>query len=136
MNDRLRFLHLWLGLAAFAVFLYTGIYMRMHFPEAYRGREIVRYLFRANHIYILFAALLNLTLGFYLSDAGARGTRTLQMVASLLVAVAAPLLVYAFFIEPPKAPPVRSITLLGVVCAVGGTGLHGVVELQRRRKRV
>jgi hypothetical protein len=124
----LRVFHLWLGLAAFAVFLYTGIYMRRQFPEVYAVNEAVRYLFRANHVYILFAALLNLTLGFQVSDAGRRGKGTLQMMASALVAAAIPLLVYAFFVEPPKASPERPLTVLGIVCAAAGTLLHGVAR--------
>ena len=54
------------------------------------------------------------------------------MVASALVAAAVPLLVYAFFAEPPKASPDRPITVLGIVCAAAGTGLHGVAARQRR----
>ncbi len=133
--DRLRLVHLWLGLGALAVFLYTGIYMRRQFPEAYAAHDAIRYLYRANHIYILFAALLNLTLGFQVSDAGKRGKGTLQMVASALVAAAVPLLVYAFFVEPPKASAERPITVLGIVCAALGTGLHAAAAWQHRRIR-
>jgi hypothetical protein len=128
VTDRVRVYHVWLGLGAVAVFLYSGLYMRRQFPEAYAAHDAIRYLYRANHIYILFAALLNLTLGFQLSDAGRRGKGTLQMVASALVAAAVPLLVYAFFVEPPKASPERPITVLGIVCAAAGTGLHGVAR--------
>jgi hypothetical protein len=123
--DRLRLAHLWLGLGGLAVFLYTGLYMRRQFPEAYAVNEAVRYLFRANHVYMLFAALLNLTLGLHLSS-GARGKTTFP--ASVLVAVSAPLLVFAFFLEAPKASPERPITVLGIVCAAGGTLVHGVAR--------
>jgi hypothetical protein len=128
VTDRVRVFHVWLGLGAVAVFLYSGLYMRRQFPEAYAAHDAIRYLYRANHIYILFAALLNLTLGLQLSDAGRRGKGTLQMVASALVAAAVPLLVSAFFVEAPKASPERPLTVLGIVCAVAGTGLHGVAR--------
>lgn len=128
VTDRVRVFHVWLGLGAVAVFLYSGLYMRRQFPEAYAAHDAIRYLYRANHIYILFAALLNLTLGFQLPDAGRRGKGTLQMMASALAAAAVPLLVYAFFVEPPKASPERPITVLGIVCAAAGTGLHGVAR--------
>lgn len=102
VTDHVRVFHVWLGLGAVAVFLYSGLYMRRQFPEAYAAHDAIRYLYRANHIYILFTALLNLTLGFQLSDAGRRGKGTLQMVASALVAAAVPLLVSAFFVEAPQ----------------------------------
>jgi hypothetical protein len=128
--DRLRRLHLWLGLGTFVTFLGTGVYMAREFPAVYSGQEAVRYLFRANHVYILFSALLNLTLGFRQFDLRARAK--LQTAASLLVAAAVPLFVFAFFVEPPKASPERPLTLFGIVCAAAGTGLHGVAALLRR----
>jgi hypothetical protein len=131
--DRLRLFHLWLGWGTFGIFLGTGLYMAREFPEAYRDQDAVRYLFRANHVYILFAALLNLTLGFRPIDAGERGK--LRTVASVLVAAAVPLLVSAFFLEPPSASPERPLTLFGIVSAALGTGLHGAATLQRRRAR-
>jgi hypothetical protein len=127
--------HVWLGLGGVLIFLYTGLYMRWHFPEAYSNQEAVRYLFRANHVYILLAALLNLAVGFYLSEVGPGGTRKLTAVASLLVVAALPLLVYAFFVEPPKASPERPVTVFGIVCVAAGTGLHGVAVMLRRRAR-
>jgi len=134
VTDRLRVFHVWLGLGAVAVFLYSGLYMRRQFPEAYAGHDAIRYLYRANHIYILFAALLNLTLGFRTFDWGTRAK--LQTVGSVLVAAAVPLLVFAFFIEPPNASPERPISVLAIVCAAAGTGLHGVsVALQQRARR-
>jgi hypothetical protein len=132
VDDRLPAFHLWLGWGTFAIFLGTGVYMAREFPEAYRSQEAVRYLFRANHVYILFAALLNLTLGFRPIDADERGK--LQTAASVLVAAAVPLLVSAFFVEPPKASPERPLTLFGIVSAVVGTGLQGVAAALRRRR--
>jgi hypothetical protein len=131
--DRLRLFHLWLGWGTFAIFLGTGLYMAREFPEAYRGHDAVRYLYRGNHVYILFAALLNLTLGFRPFDAGEG--RRLQTIASVLVAAAVPLLVSAFFVEPPKASPERPLTLFGIVAAAAGTGLHGLAARPGRRAR-
>jgi hypothetical protein len=132
VGDRLRAFHLWLGWGTFAIFLGTGLYMASAFPEAYSGQEAVRYLYRANHVYILFAALLNLTLGFRPSEAGERGK--LQTAGSVLIAAAVPLLVSAFFLEPAKASPERPLTLFGIVFAAAGTGLHGTAAALRRRR--
>jgi hypothetical protein len=131
--DRVRRFHLWLGWGTFAIFLGTGLYMAREFPEAHSGHDAVRYLYRANHVYILFAALLNLMLGFRPFDAGERGT--LRTVASVLVAAAVPFLVSAFFVEPPKASPERPFTLFGIVSAAAGTGLHGLAARLGRRAR-
>jgi hypothetical protein len=122
----LRAVHLVLGLATLIVFLYTGTYMSTHFPEAYQDREAIRYLFRANHVYILFVSLLNLALGAYLSEARGSVVRRVQALASLLVIAAVPLLVSAFFLEPVKAVSERPITLDGAICALAGTALHAL----------
>ena len=50
-----RKLHLIVGLAGVAVFLGTGVYMRTHFPALYAGNEALRYMYRANHVYLLTA---------------------------------------------------------------------------------
>jgi hypothetical protein len=133
VGDRLRAFHLWLGWGTFAIFLGTGVYMAREFPEAYRSREAIRYLFRANHVYILFAALLNLTLGSRPIETGERSK--LQTAASALVAAAVPLLVAAFFVEPPTGSPARPLTLFGIVSAALGTGLHGLAATLAHRAR-
>ena len=98
--------------------------MNRRFPEAYQADEAVRFLFRANHVYILFVGLLNLVLGRYLTDASSPGRVRIQRLASLFLLAAAPILVWAFFAEPPQASPVRPTTLLGVVLALAGTTVH------------
>lgn len=45
------------------LFLATGLYMRHHFPASYEANETVRYLYRSNHLDILYAGLLNLAPG-------------------------------------------------------------------------
>jgi hypothetical protein len=122
------------GVLALIAFLGTGLYMRLHFPGAYEGREAVRYLYRANHLYLLFAALLNLGLGAYHTDAGTRRLRRLQMAASLLVLGAAPLLLAAFVFESPIVSPSRRITLTGAEAALAGTLLHVVCGVTQRRR--
>ena len=45
-------LHRWVGIVTVVVFLLTGLYMRWRFPGLYETDETIRYLFRANHIYL------------------------------------------------------------------------------------
>jgi hypothetical protein len=126
----MRKLHLALGGALFIAFLMTGQYMHAHFPAAYAGNELVRYLYRANHIYILLAGLLNLALGAHLERApGAR--RHIQSAGSVLLLVSALLLVVAFYREPPHPNPHRPLTAYGLYAALAGTFVH-VVAARRR----
>ena len=53
----MRIMHLLIGLVGFAAFLGTGLYMARHFPGAYASDEAIRYMYRANHVYLLLASL-------------------------------------------------------------------------------
>jgi len=52
-----------MGVAGLLTFLWTGRFMLRHFPAAYRGHEEIRFLYRANHLYIVFASILNVVIG-------------------------------------------------------------------------
>jgi hypothetical protein len=63
------------GLVTLLGFAVTGFYMLWTLPGLFAdGGSPVRFLYRANHLYLLFAGLLNLVLGSYLrlSDGGWR----------------------------------------------------------------
>ena len=111
----MRKLHLIVGLAGVAVFLGTGVYMRTHFPALYGGNEALRYMYRANHVYLLLASLVNVALGVYLSSAESGWRASLGKAGSVLALLSPALLCYAFFAEVPLASPARIVTLLGVV---------------------
>src|SRR3989338_405065 len=53
-------IHAPVGWTMLFVFLATGAYMRHIFPEAYEADSAVRFLYRSNHVYILFSSLLNI----------------------------------------------------------------------------
>ena len=55
----LRKLHFAVGLVGAVAFLVTGIYMNAGFPELYGANEVLRYIYRSNHVYILLASLIN-----------------------------------------------------------------------------
>src|SRR5262245_60170169 len=96
----MRRLHLLVGLAGLAAFLASGQYMaRAH--DHLRGMDDARrLLFRSTHIYLLFAALLNLALGLYLRTAPAGWRRWLQLAGPVLL-LAAPFLLAAGFLTEP-----------------------------------
>ena len=119
----LRRLHFWVGLIGVAVFLATGIYMRAGFPELYGANEVVRYHYRANHIYILLASLLNLALGCYLS-LGVGWRKQAAMVGSTFLWLSPAVLVAAFVLEAPKGTPDRLLTLVGIFMVFIGALCH------------
>jgi hypothetical protein len=96
----MRRLHLTVGLIAVLAFLASGQFMdRVH--DHLRGLDdTTRLLFRSTHIYLLFAALLNVALGLYLVAAPRGWRRWLQAVGSMLILVAPVLLAIGFLTEP------------------------------------
>lgn len=137
----IKSLHLLVGLGGGLAFLGTGAYMATHFPAAYEGHETIRYMYRANHVYLLLGSLINLAVGIYRpgSRPGWRGGVALAGSALLL---AAPfVLLYAFFFEAPRDTPERAATLIGVLLLLVGVvaqwpnrarGTEGAVEITNK----
>ena len=115
-----RSVHLLVGIGGVLAFLGTGAWMATHFPAAYSGGETIRYMYRANHVYLLLASLVNLAIGMYrgLSRPGWRGN--LALAGSALVLAAPFVLLYAFFVEPAHGVPERPATLIGAVVLLAG----------------
>jgi len=93
-------LHLAVWALFLILFLATGAYMITHFPELYQGREEVRMMYRATHIYILMASLLNLAFALVYLGQGAAPSRT-QTLASCLILATPLLFLVGFWAEPP-----------------------------------
>ena len=124
------------GIIFVAIFLFTGRYMSTGFPELYAGNEVVRMMFRANHIYILLAALPNLAL-FLARPPSDAWMRWPHRLALLLVMLAPAVLTLAFFFEAPRGDYKRILTLLGIISALAGSllafGLGALGEWSARR---
>jgi len=120
----MRASHLLVGVVGVLVFLATGLYMRSNFPALYAANETLRYMYRANHVYLLLASVVNLALGVYLVAPGTGWKAGLSRVGSGLVLLAPFVLCYAFFVEVPKASPERIFTALGVVLVALGVVLQ------------
>ena len=130
----LKRIHRWTGIITVVIFLLTGLYMRWRFPGLYEGNESIRYLFRANHIYLLMAGLLNVGLGTYFVAHPAGWRRTLQNVGSALLLAASVILLVAFFLEPPQAMPERPVTAAGLFASLIGMGCHFIATFFRQGK--
>ena len=108
------------GLLGFAAFLGTGLYMARNFPAAYAGGEEIRYMYRANHVYLLLASLVDIALGCYWSGARSGWRGKLALAGAWLLLLAPVVLLYAFFAEPSRGAPERGITFIGVLLMLLG----------------
>jgi hypothetical protein len=117
----MRRLHLVAGLVALAVFLASGVYMKMH---VYRLDTATRLLLRSTHIYLLFAALLNLALGVREQPVQRGWREWLRQAGSVLVLMAPVLFMLAFIREPWLTDIQRPFTLPGVIMSLAGVICH------------
>jgi hypothetical protein len=119
-----RKLHFAVGLAGVVAFLLTGVYMRSGFPDLSATNEVLRYLSRSNHVYVLLASLINVALGVHLKPVVPGWRATASKLGSLLALVAPVVLCFAFIYEAPRASPERVLTLLGIAALAAGIALH------------
>jgi hypothetical protein len=125
MLPHLRKIHFVVGLVLLIIFPLTGAYLRLRIPHLMQSSERMRFSMRGNHIYILLASLLHLSLGAYLRASVVRLLGRLQFLGSALLLLSSTLVVGAFFLEP-KTGVDRPLTLLAMVMASAGTLLHVV----------
>src|SRR5262245_50594945 len=116
----IKALHLLVGVAGVLAFLGTGAYMATHFPAAYESDEAIRYMYRANHVYVLLASLVNLAVGIYHTDTRQGWRGIVGLAGSALLLVSPLLLLYAFFFEPPTGSEDRVATFFGVLMLLVG----------------
>ncbi len=126
-------LHIAVGVITVLIFLGSGIYMKMHFPDLYASNEIIRYQYRANHVYILMSGLINLMAGLNVQPnyTGwriliARGSTTLLLIAPLILTA-------AFLLEPIQGAPEKPVTFLGVLFLLAGVLLAYIPAVRFRQ---
>lgn len=117
-------LHLIFGLVTFVVFLITGRMMRWDFPDKEIISQEFRLLMRSRHIYILFAALMNILLGVYLRISDNARRRYVQIFASALLFAGALLMIFAFFYETYTTQRFSEISRFGLYASLAGTIFH------------
>jgi hypothetical protein len=131
MKTNLRAIHLTTGVVVVLIFLGTGLLMRLFYSRAFETNYFVRMLFRASHIYILLAGLLNIALGSYLRLSGRKSARSIQVVGSICILLAPILLIGAFFYEPFRQSLNRPMTLYAMILLLTGTLLHMLASIRR-----
>jgi hypothetical protein len=130
----LRCLHLAVGLLGLLAFLLASLYLYLELAERAQGDSVQSIMYRATHIYLLCAALLNVQLGCYLSVLNFPLARGLQWLGSGLLLLAPPLLLLAIFNEPVSSSPELPYTLPAVIALFIGVTLHAVARVLARRQ--
>jgi hypothetical protein len=123
--------HLIFGIILFAVFVITGRFMRIDFPDKEIIPQDLRLLMRSRHIYILYCGFLHILLGVYLQmRPGAK--RWLQYSGSLMLSISAVLLIWAFVAETYTFAHFSEISRFGIYTSLAGVALHLIGGLPGR----
>jgi len=126
--------HLLVGAVTLVAFLISGAYMRGHDPPLAVLEPGPHLMFTSRHIYILAAALMNLVLGAYLRPTATRAARAVQWAGSLLLLLAAGLLLAAFVVEPVAGRYRTPVSAYGLYSLFAGSLLHVGAALRTRAK--
>jgi hypothetical protein len=133
----MRRLHLAIGTLALIAFILTGQYMDRVHAHLVGMPDGPRLLYRSAHIYLLFAALLNLLLSGYLRLARQRSVRLVQQAASVALLVLPVLFAVAFFREPAMVGLERPWARAGIYLSLGAVLAHvlaqGVAKLSEAK---
>jgi len=121
-----------MGLLVFVMFVVTGQYMSLDFPDKDAMSQELRVLMRSRHIYILFSALIHLVLGVYIQISLPRWRQILQYSGSVVLLFSSALLVWAFFAETYSTQHNSSISFFGIIFSLAGVGLHLIGGLPKR----
>jgi hypothetical protein len=128
----MNWLHLAIGFVMFIVFVTTGKFMRIDFPDKEAIPQELRLLMRSRHIYILFSALIHLVLGAYLRIRPQRLQKVLQYSGSLMLIASSVFLVWAFVTETYSLQHFSDISRNGIYTSLAGVGLHLLGGISRR----
>ena len=127
--ERVRRLHLIVGLVGVVAFLLTGQIMGHHHPRMEQLSAEMRMMYVSRHIYLLGAALVNVALGLYMQMQVAGWRQVLQSLGSLLILLAPIFLLMAFLSEPSLGLGGRGWrTYFGLIGLFAGVMTHLVAR--------
>ena len=136
LGKNIATLHLVFGIIVFIIFLVTGSYMRVDFPDKDLIPQDLRLLMRSRHIYILFSALIHMSLGVYLHIRPGRWRSVLQYFGSFLLLVSSGLLLWGFIFETYVTQHFSDISRNGIYISLAGVGFHLIGGLSVARTSV
>lgn len=119
----MRKIHLVSGIALLVVFALTGQYMIHSLDLVNSDFNAQRMMYRASHIYLLFAGCANILVGCYWSKASNKIAAYIQLLASILIIGSQVFLLLAFYFEPPALNQDRLLTLAGCLSLLSGVVL-------------
>ena len=127
-------LHLLIGLLSLVAFLISGFFMAVHVPPLPECEPELRLLFRSRHIYLLFAATVNVVVGLNWRPPVGKG-RWLRQAGGALFLVS-PFLAIAGFIHDPAVGTVSgaSYGTPGIFALFAGTMLLLFAEVVARSR--
>ena len=137
--QQMRRLHLILGILLFVAFVITGRYMRADFPDKDLISPELRILMRSRHIYVLFSALIHISLGTYFQMCRQLWRKILQYTGSVILIASSGLLLWAFIVESYQLQHFSDISRWGIYLSLAGVGLHligGTVWMEDAKLRV
>jgi len=126
--------HLIFGLIVFFVFLVTGKFMRVDFPDKEIIPQELHLLMRSRHIYILLSSLIHILLGLYFQYQKETWRKILQILGSVLLISGSVLLVWAFVFETYTAKHFSDISRFGLYATLYGTILHVIGGFRLKSK--
>ena len=132
----MRRLHLIFGVLVFVAFVITGRYMRVDFPDKDIIPQELRLLMRSRHIYILFSALIHISLGVYFQIRPEMWQRVLQYFGSFLLVLSSGLLLWGFIFETYVTQHFSDISRYGIYTSLAGVGFHLIGGLSGRNASV
>ena len=117
----------------FIVFVTTGKFMRIDFPDKDAIPQELRLLMRSRHIYILFSALIHLALGVYLQIRPQVWRKVLQLGGSVVLVLSSVLLVWAFVVETYSYQHFSDLSRNGIYLSLTGIRLHLIGGVSRQK---
>lgn len=110
----LKPIHFVLGVLGIILFLLTGLYMHIYQGHLLGMADGPRMVYRASHIYILLTAIINLTMGAYITPVRLEQYKILQWLVSLLLILAPVFITAGFFTEPDMTELARPYTRIAL----------------------
>lgn len=103
--------HFYFALFAFMAFVLSGLYMKCGFHLVDKENILQRMMFRANHIYILFASMLNFAIPYFKRSRHNR----LEWASSVFILLSTTGLVVSFYIDPYTESLTRDLSRYSII---------------------